>query len=75
MKRAHLLVFVMFSALGALIVWWYFPETKGLTLEEMGRVFGDHRAESLGMAVFEGAIVEDSETDVKDLTSHHIAQI
>jgi hypothetical protein len=28
--------------MGAGFIWWFFPETKGLSLEEMDVVFGSH---------------------------------
>ena len=31
-------------ALSLPIIVWFFPETKGLTLEEIGALFGDHLA-------------------------------
>jgi sugar porter (SP) family MFS transporter len=40
--------FGMFSLMGGIFVWFFMPETKLLTLEEMDEVFGD--AEGLGAA-------------------------
>jgi len=39
--------FGVFSLLGGLFIMFFFPETKGLTLEEMDRAFGDEQ----GLAV------------------------
>jgi hypothetical protein len=35
-------VFIGFSTLGAIVVHFFFPETRGLSLEDMGRIFGDY---------------------------------
>ncbi|OAA59741.1 General substrate transporter [Niveomyces insectorum RCEF 264] len=37
----YYLLFICLSALNIAIIWYYFPETKGLSLEEIGEVFGD----------------------------------
>jgi hypothetical protein len=38
------LVFIILSGLGTVWVYFYIPETKGIPLEEMGRLFGDNVA-------------------------------
>lgn len=38
------IIFIIVPALGLPIVWKYFPETKGLSLEEIAGVFGDEVA-------------------------------
>jgi H+/Cl- antiporter ClcA len=35
------LVFIVISLVGAIWVWWMFPETKGIPLEEIAAIFGD----------------------------------
>lgn len=37
----YYLIFIVLSGLMILIIYFFFPETKGLSLEEMSRVFGD----------------------------------
>ena len=37
--------FAVWLAVGFVWVWWYVPETKNRTLEEMDRVFGSHTSE------------------------------
>ncbi|KAF1807807.1 MFS transporter, partial [Eremomyces bilateralis CBS 781.70] len=35
------LVFIIASAIGGVVMWFYFPDTKGLPLEEIAAIFGD----------------------------------
>ena len=35
------LVFIIITAIMIPIIYWYFPETKGLSLEEINELFGD----------------------------------
>lgn len=35
------MVFVIITALSVPLIYWYFPETKGLSLEEIDELFGD----------------------------------
>ncbi|CAI4213473.1 unnamed protein product [Parascedosporium putredinis] len=35
------LIFIIISAVGAVAIWYFLPETKGLTLEEIGEKFGE----------------------------------
>ncbi len=37
----YFLLFIVLTLLNVIFIWWYFPETKGLSLEEIGEVFGD----------------------------------
>lgn len=37
----YYLVFIVLTAINIPIVWWTFPETKGLALEEISEKFGD----------------------------------
>ena len=34
-------MFIIISGLGFFVVWWFLPETKGIPLEEMAKLFGD----------------------------------
>ncbi|KAL2704463.1 hypothetical protein AAEP93_005534 [Penicillium crustosum] len=38
------LIFILVPACGLPVIWFYFPETKGLTLEEVAGLFGDRVA-------------------------------
>ncbi|KAL5610881.1 hypothetical protein FOBRF1_006998 [Fusarium oxysporum] len=40
----HYLVFVFTSLVGASVIWYFFPETNGLSLEEISVLFGDEVA-------------------------------
>lgn len=40
----YYLLFIILTAINIPLVWWLFPETKGLSLEEIGAVFGDEVA-------------------------------
>jgi hypothetical protein len=40
LKYGTYIFFGMFTAMGAAFIYFYFPETKGLTLEEMDTLFG-----------------------------------
>lgn len=35
------MIFIIIPALALPVIWRFFPETKGLTLEEVGALFGD----------------------------------
>lgn len=37
----YYLLFIILTVINIPIIWWYFPETKGLSLEEIGEKFGD----------------------------------
>jgi hypothetical protein len=37
----YFLVFISICAVGFVILWFLLPETKGIPLEEMGKLFGD----------------------------------
>lgn len=37
----YYLLFIILTAINIPLVWYYFPETKGLSLEEIGEKFGD----------------------------------
>ncbi|RHZ62623.1 hypothetical protein CDV55_105347 [Aspergillus turcosus] len=49
----YYLVFLIITSINIFIVWWIFPETKGLSLEEIGEVFGDHVAVQLTQLTME----------------------
>ena len=40
-KWRFYLVFIINTALGSVIMWFVLPETKGIPLEEMARIFGE----------------------------------
>ena len=40
----YYLLFIVLTSINVPLVWWIFPETKGLTLEEIGEKFGDEVA-------------------------------
>jgi hypothetical protein len=40
MRYGTYLFFGILTTLGAVFIWWFFPETKGLSLEEMDILFG-----------------------------------
>lgn len=40
------LIFILVPACGLPVIYYYFPETRGLTLEEVGGLFGDRVASS-----------------------------
>jgi uncharacterized membrane protein YqiK len=50
--------FAVFLAGGFAWVWWYLPETKNRTLEEMDRVFGSHSSEA------DARLLAQAQTDV-----------
>ncbi|KAK9311250.1 general substrate transporter [Lipomyces starkeyi] len=50
--------FAVFLAVGLVWVWWYLPETKNRTLEEMDRVFGSHSSEE------DARLLAEAQTDV-----------
>ncbi|ODV65356.1 general substrate transporter [Hyphopichia burtonii NRRL Y-1933] len=37
----YFLIFIILSLINCIIIFFYFPETKGLTLEEIGKLFGE----------------------------------
>lgn len=43
----YFLLFICLTFVNTIIVWRFFPETKGLSLEEIGEVFGDEVAVKL----------------------------
>jgi hypothetical protein len=49
----YYLVFLIITSINIFIVWWIFPETKGLSLEEIGELFGDHVAVQLTQLTME----------------------
>lgn len=49
----YYLVFLIVTAINIFVVWRFFPETKGLSLEEIGEVFGDHVAVQLTQLTME----------------------
>ena len=37
----YYLLFIILTAINIAVIWWLFPETKGLSLEEINEMFGD----------------------------------
>lgn len=75
-------VFIIVPLFCVAIIWFYFPETNGLTLEEIGKLFGDKVAVELGAVassdlaagesiVIEGKIIE--RTDVATVGEEHMS--
>jgi hypothetical protein len=76
--------FAVFLAAGIIWVWFYLPETKGATLEEMDRIFKSHTgaedAQMLDEArrdvqlteELEGKAVEAEEKEVKGVEVVHL---
>lgn len=44
----YYLVFILVPAVSTPLIWFKFPETKGLSLEEIGAFFGDEMADGGG---------------------------
>lgn len=74
-------VFIIVPLFCVAIIRFYFPETNGLTLEEIGKLFGDKVAVELGAVassdlaagesiVIEGKIIE--RTDVATVGEEHM---
>ena len=53
------LLFGFLTLLGAGFIWWFFPETKGLSLEEMDTLFG-----STGVAVADAQLMAEIQREV-----------
>lgn len=61
------LLFVVFGTLGGIVLYWYLPETKGVPLEEIAKLFGDEVA----VLSTELAVNQKGEV-VADETHHHV---
>lgn len=59
------LVFIILAAIGSVWIWIYVPETKGIPLEEMARVFGDE------VAVYAADIHADTKTHELVVDQHN----
>lgn len=64
------LVFIIISGLGAIYLWIFLVETKGLPLEEMAAIFGDDE----DVAVFISDVNFDQETHEVVFEDHHHQQ-
>lgn len=60
------LVHAFFCALSFVVVWFTFPETKGLALEEMDTLFGDQSVSPTPRGVESQSIAEGSEYPGED---------
>ncbi|KAJ5988017.1 hypothetical protein N7481_003227 [Penicillium waksmanii] len=49
----YYVVFLVVTLVNIFVVWWLFPETKGLSLEEIGELFGDDVAVQLTQLTME----------------------
>lgn len=49
----YYVVFLVLTFINIFVVWWLFPETKGLSLEEIGELFGDDVAVQLTQLTME----------------------
>lgn len=72
------LVFIVISGLGAIVLFFVLPETKGMTLEQIGRLFGDEDVVvytgGAGLGGTEKSVGERSGSDddeVKQVTAEH----
>lgn len=57
-KWGTYIFFAAFLAVGIVWVWFFLPETKNATLEEMDRVFGSHTGEH------DAALLREAQQDV-----------
>lgn len=68
------LVFIIPGTIGGLIIWFYFPNTNGLPLEEVAAIFGDEA----DVAVYQreiniqGKEISDLHTDAKGGQGVHL---
>jgi hypothetical protein len=60
----YYLIFIILSVISVVWVYFYLPETKGIPLEEMGRLFGDE------VAVYQADIHSVPKTD-ELMVEHH----
>lgn len=61
----YYLVFIVLTFFNTAFVWFFFPETKGLSLEEIGELFGDEVAVQLTRLTMEE----------RDMLDHNILSV
>jgi hypothetical protein len=62
--------------IGVAVIWRFFPETKGLTLEEIGVLFGDEITHEVGIQpghVIDGSAAASEVTDGKSQGTEKIS--
>jgi hypothetical protein len=68
----YYLLFIILTTINIPLVWYYFPETKGLSLEEIGAKFGDDVAVRLmDLTEEEKAKLDEEIRAGKDESSEH----
>ncbi|RSL83351.1 hypothetical protein BHE90_002253 [Fusarium euwallaceae] len=62
----YYLIFIVFAVVCTIVMWIYCPETKGLSLEEINRLFGDEVAFPPGVTEGVGVSVEKTDEESDD---------
>ncbi|CCH43704.1 Hexose transporter 2 [Wickerhamomyces ciferrii] len=71
-KWKFYVIFICLTAVNSVIVFWYFPETKNLTLEEIGALFGDYDEDSV---IGDDKDIEGIELNDSSDSQHDVKQI
>ncbi|KAH7006628.1 general substrate transporter [Fusarium venenatum] len=71
----YYILFTVMSALMVLVLFFYFPETKGLSLEEMAKLFGDEVATDVAASVPGEAILEAKGSQAQEMVSEHCERV
>ena len=61
----YYLVFIILTFIGGIVVWFYYPDTRHMPLEELAALFGDEDE----VAVYQAEIVVDHDTHA--IVDHH----